>query len=751
MSYRCDSPLPGHRLAEAVFSGEDGLACLCREKDWSHTPLGPVDAWPASLRMAAALVVAAPVPMVLLWGPQLVQIYNDGYCKILGGKHPAGLGQPTRACWPEVWDFNAPLYDGVMTRRASFAFEDHPFMLERHGYPEQAYFTVAYSPVLDDQCAVGGVLVTATETTAAMARQQAGALVAEADERLRVALEAADLGTWDLDLTTDTSAVRSLRHDQIFGYATQQAQWGQEIATRHVLPDDRPILQQAFARAATTGVLSCEVRVRWPDGSIHWIAPLGRTCYDSTGRPVRMAGVVADVTQRNEAQALRRSEERFRLMADSVPQIVWITDAAGRVEFFNQQWSDYTGLAYQPETAADVAAAVVHPDDAAPYMAKFEEAQRTATAFLTEHRVRSAAGAYRWFLVRAEPYRDPHTGEITRWFGASVDIHDRKLAEDALRQADHRKDVFLAMLAHELRNPLAPIAAAADLLTLGRVDEARIRQTSAIITRQVRHMTGLVDDLLDVSRVTRGLVQLDQATLDAKKIVIDAVEQVRPLIEARRHRLAIHTPPEEAFVRGDIKRLVQVMANLLNNAAKYTPEGGEIVLALEVDGSHVKLAISDNGMGIAPALQPTVFDLFTQADRASDRSQGGLGIGLALVKSLVALHGGHITVHSEGAGRGSRFVVCLPHVEVAADAQLAERRTIAAAATGRVRKVLVVDDNTDAAQMLGMLVEELGHEVFIEHHPRRALETARTAMPDVCLLDIGLPDMDGNELARRLR
>lgn len=455
--------------------------------------------------------------------------------------------------------------------------------------------------------------------------------------------------------------------------------------------------------------------------------------------------------QRKTEEMLRASELRFRTMADSIPQIVWIIDAAGRGVYFNRQWATYTGVDLADTTPEEVSAEFVHPDDRAHTMDAWTQARKEGRIFSVEHRIRSATGAYRWFLVRAEPCMDPESGEITAWFGTSTDVDDRKMAEDVLRQANRRKDDFLAMLAHELRNPLAPIAAAADLLTLGRIDEARIRQTSGIIKRQVGHMTGLVDDLLDVSRVTRGLVKLDMIVIDAKKILPDAVEQVRPLIEMRRHRLAVHTWPEAGFVCGDVKRLVQVIANLLNNAAKYTPEGGEIVLGMEVDGSHVKVTVSDNGIGIAPELQPTVFDLFTQAERASDRSQGGLGIGLALVKSLVELHGGHISVHSLGIGKGSRFVVCLPRANVDVSSPHAERQMAALALPSRVLRVLIVDDNADAAQMLGMFIEELGHEVVIEHHPKRAIERVRVAAPEVCLLDIGLPDMDGNALADWLR
>jgi CheY-like chemotaxis protein len=306
------------------------------------------------------------------------------------------------------------------------------------------------------------------------------------------------------------------------------------------------------------------------------------------------------------------------------------------------------------------------------------------------------------------------------------------------------------MLAHELRNPLAPISAGADLLRLTRVDEARVRQISELISRQVKHMTSLVDDLMDVSRVTRGLVTPDKATLDARHIVSHAVEQVRPLIDGRGHQLAVHTPPESAFVLGDQKRLIQVITNLLNNAAKYTPHGGSIALRMDTTPAEVVISVTDNGIGMGPEMVGRVFELFTQAERTSDRSQGGLGIGLALVKSLVELHEGTVTAASAGLERGSEFTIRLPRVAMPAPPHEAQHGHLLAPPAGALR-VMVVDDNQDAAMVLAMFLQTAGHEVSVEHTARRALERARSESPDVCLLDIGLPDFDGNELARRLR
>jgi signal transduction histidine kinase/CheY-like chemotaxis protein len=327
----------------------------------------------------------------------------------------------------------------------------------------------------------------------------------------------------------------------------------------------------------------------------------------------------------------------------------------------------------------------------------------------------------------------------------------RSLAERELRAADQRKDEFLAMLAHELRNPLAPISTGAHLLKMLHSDNAQITQTCSIIARQVEHMTGLVDDLLDVSRVTRGLVSLSTQVLDLKGVIDDAAEQIRPLIATRRHKVVLELPQEPAHVKGDHKRLVQVMANLLNNATKYTPEGGRIELRLAADGGDYVLSVSDDGIGMEPGLVNRVFDLFTQAERTPDRSQGGLGLGLALAKSLVELHGGSVSAYSAGLGKGSTFSVRLPRYtqEVAPVPALpgeAERKAGAA----RLR-VLLVDDNVDAAHTLQLFLGAAGHEVEIAYCATDAIELAKVFRPDACLLDIGLPDFDGNELARRLR
>lgn len=464
----------------------------------------------------------------------------------------------------------------------------------------------------------------------------------------------------------------------------------------------------------------------------------------------QMAALVSKlhVQSREQLSRLSESEAKFQTITNAMPQMVWTTLADGYPVYFSEQWYVFTGMA-EGSLVGHRWSELLHSDDYEATLDAWRNAISTGQAFDIEYRLRHRSGSYRWMLARALPVR-ASGGEVIHWMGTCTDIDAQKCYEQALLEADRRKDEFLAMLAHELRNPLAPIAAASDLLSLGRLDECKIRQTSEIIGRQVRHMTGLIDDLLDVSRVTRGLVTLETLELDLKSIIADAVEQVRPLVENKRHRLTLDVAPEHAHVLGDHKRLVQIVVNLLNNSAKYTPTGGHIHLRLAVSDGQTIVSVRDNGIGIDRQLQARVFDLFSQGERKADRSQGGLGIGLALVKSLVELHGGLVRCFSDGPKTGSVFTVTLPRCLVVGHTE--RRRSNRTAGSARIPiHLLVVDDNEDAAKMLALLLESSGYKVTVEHSAIRALELARARVPDVCLLDIGLPEMNGNELARHLR
>ncbi len=517
-------------------------------------------------------------------------------------------------------------------------------------------------------------------------------------------------------------------------------------------------LRASLAKVRATGLPDTLPAVRYP---IPVVLPDGRTVFEerfwtSTSTPIFGPGgeltcishsnndVTAQV--RSEA-AVRESEKRFRALTNATAEVIYR---------MNPDWTQLRHLEGRGflKDADDAnrfwLEEYVPPEDQGRLRQEIARAIRDRSVFELEHRVRRADGSSGWTLSRAVPMFDT-AGEVYEWIGAASDITERKAAEEKLREADRRKDEFLAMLAHELRNPLAPIGAAAELLQRMKLDEAIIKRTSQIIGRQVGHMTALIEDLLDVSRVTRGLVELETEPLDVGAVLHEAVEQVMPLIQARRHDLALRLPPPGTLVAGDRKRLVQVVANLLNNAAKYTPEEGRLEVASFIDAERrLCIDVIDNGIGMAPELAGRAFELFAQAERSSDRSSGGLGLGLALVKSLVELHGGAVACHSAGPGRGSRFSVCLPLLERQGAAAPPCDEPRSAAPPGSLR-VMVVDDNVDAAVTLSMLLEAGGHQVAVEHDALRALECAQQFRPQVCLLDIGLPGIDGLELARRLR
>ena len=449
-------------------------------------------------------------------------------------------------------------------------------------------------------------------------------------------------------------------------------------------------------------------------------------------------------TQRERAL----TEAKFKLIAEALPQMVWSTSPEGQPDYFNQRWYEFTGM-HPGQVGEEALVSMLHPDDRARAWAAWQHSLASGQPYETEYRLRHFTGDYRWVLVRALSVCDEQ-GVILRWMGSCTDIQDQKLAQEELRVASHRKDEFLAMLAHELRNPLAPLSTAAQLLQIAPNDAERVRRSAELMERQVRHMTELVDDLLDVSRVTRGLVHVDRDVVELQQVVQGALEQANPLIEARHHTVEVDFPETLVYVRGDRVRLIQVVSNLLNNAAKYTAPGGRIGLRLSHAEGSACLSVTDNGSGIDPQLLRHVFELFTQGQRTPDRAQGGLGLGLSLVKSLVELHGGRVQASSAGLGCGSTFSVFLPSIDAQPQAE-AHSTGLALAPGPQALKIVVVDDNVDAGQMLAVWLRELGHQVVVKTAPEDALASPELDQVDVYLLDIGLPQMDGYELARRLR
>ena len=359
-------------------------------------------------------------------------------------------------------------------------------------------------------------------------------------------------------------------------------------------------------------------------------------------------------------QALRDSEERFRHLASTMPQIVWISEPDGTIEYINSQWVVYTGLTLEQSRTFEMTKEVIHPDDWQPREESWNKAVQAQSIHEIELRIKHTLdGAYRWFLSRSVPVFNAQ-GDVIKWYGTSTDIHDQKLQEEEQRLANQRKDVFLASMAHELRNPLPPIRNALEIMRLAENNPQTIDRCRGMIERQLNHIIRLVDDLLDLSRFSRGKISLRLEPVEISSIVEAAVETSRPLLDAAQHTLTILVPPKKVYFEGDPTRITQVIVNLLNNAAKYTNPKGEIILSATVEGGQIVIKVSDNGMGIPPDMLNTVFQMFNQLPRSEQHFQGGLGIGLPLVRGIVELHHGTIEARSPGIGKGSEFVVRLP-------------------------------------------------------------------------------------------
>jgi len=588
------------------------------------------------------------------------------------------------------------------------------------------------------------------------ARDPVETALRESEARYRLALTAGRMGSWETDLVAGTRTWSKEGMD-LFGLDLPEGRGrvggdaDEYQAALH--PDDRHLAADFHALADRQDSFIAEYRIVRPDGTTLWLSGRGLVvARGPDGRAQRLVSIMADVSERRQVEEVLRIErERLALALLAGQMGVYDLDIVNDSLWWSPQ--TYAVFGVSPETftpTRESVADLIHPDDRKEFIERRAEAIARREPFVHEFRSVRPDGRIVWINHRGQAEYDA-SGRAVRSFGISLDITERKLVEQALHEADRRKDSFIATLAHELRNPLAPIRNAVQLLRRAGQADPQVVWCRDVIDRQVTQMARLLEDLLDVSRLTRGQFALRREPLALHAVVEQALEIAQPLVEEYGHELAVGLPAEPVRVDGDLTRLAQVFSNLLINAAKYTHPGGRLGLAMAVLGDEVEVRISDNGIGIAAEQMPHVFEMFAQSPSAVERSQGGLGIGLSLAKGFVEMHGGRISAHSAGIGKGSEFVVRLPVVRAAAAAADAPPTGSDDAAPAARCRVLVADDLRDSADSLALLLGAMGHEVRVAYDGEEALRAASEFRPDVALLDLGMPKLSGFEVCRFIR
>lgn len=569
----------------------------------------------------------------------------------------------------------------------------------------------------------------------------------ESQELLKSAQDAAGLGIHDFNPSTG-----ELRGDdrvrELWGVGPEE-QITYETFLSGLHPDDRGPIQVAVDKALDPngdGNYQAEYRVtNRADGITRWVAATGRATFQN-GKPTRLISIVQDVTARKRVE-----NERLRLVSivENSLDFIGIADPQGNPLFVNKGGRRLVGMSDD----YDVTKTAIR-DYFVPEERDFVE-RVVLPALITEGRWAGDLTFRHWQTNAPIPvyynlFRidDPESGKPINIATVTQDMTERRRAEAALREQDQRKDEFLATLAHELRNPLAPIRNSLQIMKLAAGNPEVLERSRSIMERQIEQLTRLIEDLMDLSRISRGLVVLRKSRMPLGDVVRNAVETSRPLIDQQGHELIVNVPLDPIYVNGDGARLAQVFANLLNNAAKYTERGGRIRLCVERQGNEAVVSVEDNGVGIPTHMLSKIFDMFTQVDRSLEKSQGGLGIGLNIAKYLVEMHDGSIGVHSDGQGLGSRFTVRLPMLPafVAATPNIGEK-TVSAAR----RRVLVVDDNSDAAETLHMMLSLMGNDTKVAADGAEAVTMAAAFLPDVILMDIGMPQLNGYDACRQIR
>ncbi len=590
------------------------------------------------------------------------------------------------------------------------------------------------------------------------ARAEAALLKSEAEFR-RLANAVPQI-VWVADAEGKTSYVNEQWIE--FSGLTLEETAAPEIVAEIIHPADREAVFGEWAQAFADGTpFQLEARIRHKTGEYRWFLMRSEPSKDATGKVVKWFGTSTDITSQKAAELrLRESEERFRNLADNMSQFAWMADATGWIFWYNERWYEYTGTTLE-EMQGWGWQAVHHPDTVEKVTKYFKASIEAGEDWEDTFPLRSKTGEFRWFLSRALPIRDEQ-GKIVRWFGTNTDVEELRQARLQAEAANRLKDEFLATVSHELRTPLNAILGWASMLQSGKATGEIIARANETIYRSAKSQAQLIEDLLDVSRIITGKTKLDSRPVQLAAVVEAAIDTLRPACEAKSIELEMNLECEPCLIGGDAQRLQQIVWNLISNAVKFTPEKGRIEVKLENEDSHARLSVKDSGKGIEAEFLPFMFERFRQEDASSTRRHGGLGLGLAIVRHLVELHGGTISATSAGANLGSIFTVDLPLL-------LADKKPASDnAKTGREIlsdglaeneppkqlsgiSILLVDDELDTLEILDLALSHEGADVRVASSAADAFEILQNWQPDVIVSDIAMPDEDGYSLLKKVR
>ncbi len=647
-----------HQNTESFLSGGGEMGNIIREKDWSKTPLGDPKNWPSSLRTMVPVMLDNPFGMYIAWGNRYTQIYNDAFRPILGStKHPGALGISSAVTFEEIWDTIGPMFEQVM-KGNSFHKKNFMLPLNRNGFMEECYFDFSYSPVRKEDGKPGGVLVTVIETTnknrtkdelkSSKMHKQAEKALKESEERFRTMADNISQLAWMTD-KTGWIFWYNKRWFEYTGTTLEETEgWGWR-KVHH--PDYVDAVEKKFRNMIEKGkIWEDTFPLRASDGSYRWFLSRAIPVKNEKGDIIRWFGTNTDITEIIKfEQELKTSETRFRMLADSMPQIVWAADINGKLTYINKAFYNYTGLSYS-DNIKEKWIDIIHPEDREESIQEWNECISSGREFNIEHRFRSHDGLYRWQLSRAVPLKDAN-GNIEIWVATSTDIQN-------IKELDQQKDHFISIASHELKTPITSIKGYIQILlsTYIESEDEFLKKSLTAVDKQIVKLTNLISDLLDLSKLKLGNLHLVKESFNMNELIEEVVEEIKLINKDYQIDVIFQT---DAKIFADKERLAQVIINFLTNAIKYSPQNKIIQVKSFVKNNHITVVVKDQGIGINKKSQERIFERFYRVEGKNEATYPGFGIGLFISSEIIHRHNGKIGVKST-PGKGSEFYFSLP-------------------------------------------------------------------------------------------